>query len=343
MFKLPPRTICDDARRRLGRLAIAVVAVGVMCSARHAPISVARAEGASGAPQKSAAPSKPSSDGGKQAAIMLPATIEAFFVTDLYAKDSGYVSKVAADIGDRVKEGQVLAVIYDPELKAAYDKAQAAVRQTEATFEVAKRTLVGMQADLALQRVTLKRQRELFVGKAATAQALDDQVAKESVSAATLETQKAKIKLAEADIEAAKAEAERLGALLQYDKIVAPFDGVVTRRTVNPGDLVQAATATRPAAPLYIVQEIDVVRIFADAPEESAAGIQPGLPAEIKLYGPTGRKIQSTVTRIAKALDVATRTMRIEIDVPNPDGNLLPGTYAQVILTPQFQSPEPRP
>jgi multidrug efflux pump subunit AcrA (membrane-fusion protein) len=274
---------------------------------------------------------------------VIPATIEAFFVTDLYAKDSGYISQVNNDIGDHLKKEQVLAIISDPELQAAFDKSQAAVRQTEATLEVAKRTLLGMQADLALQRVTLKRQRELFAGKAATAQALDDQLAKESVSAATLETQKAKIKLAEADIEAAKAETERLRALLQYDKIVAPFDGVVTRRSVNPGDLVQAATATRPAAPLYTVQEIDVVRVFADVPEESVAGIRPGLPAEIKLYGPAGRKIQSPVSRIAKALSAATRTMRIEIDLPNPDGNLLPGTYAQVFLTPQFLPAEPKP
>ena len=258
-------------------------------------------------------------------------------------RTSGYISQVNNDIGDHVKKGQVLAVISDPELEAQFEKAKAALQQAEAMLEVAKRTLVGNQADLALQKVTLKRQRELFAGKAATGQALDDQLAKEGVSGATLETQKAKIKLAEADIEAAKAEVQRLGALLQYDKIIAPFDGVVTRRTVNPGDLVQAATATRPAAPLYTVQEIDVVRVFADAPEESAAGIRPGLPAEIQLYGPAGRKIQSPVTRIAKALDSATRTMRIEIDVPNPDGSLLPGTYAQVTLTPQFPPLGPKP
>src|SRR6202022_853069 len=108
---------------------------------------------------------------------------------------------------------------------------------------------------------------------ASTAQALDEAQAKQGVSTANVETGKAKIALAEADLQAAKAEEDRLRGLLQYDKIVAPFDGVVTRRLVNPGDLVQAATSTR-TAPLFSLQELDTVRVFADVPEASAAGIR---------------------------------------------------------------------
>ncbi len=274
------------------------------------------------------------------AAITLPATIQAFFVTDLYAKNSGFVSQVNNDLGDHVKKGQVLAVISEPELQAQFDKAQAAIQQTQAALEVSKRQLIGMQADLALQQVTLKRQHELFAGRATTAQSLDEARAKEGVSSATVETGKAKVKLAEADYAAARAESARLQALLEYDKIVAPFDCVVTRRLVNPGDLVQAATATR-GSPLFTCQEIDVVRVFADAPEAAAAAIRTGLPVEINLSGPAARTIQGQVTRVASALDSATRTMRIEIDVPNPDGKLLPGMYAQVTLTPQPQRAEP--
>ncbi len=219
-------------------------------------------------------------------AAQAPATIQAFFITDLYAKNSGYISQVNNDIGDHVKRGQVLAVIEDPELQAQFDKAQAAVQQTEAALEVAKRQLAGMQADLTLQQVTLKRQKELFAGKAATAQALDEAQAKEGVSNANVETAKAKIRLAEAELEAAKAEAARLRSLLQYDKVVAPYDCVVTRRLVNPGDLVQAAVSTR-TAPLFTCQELDVVRVIADVPEASAASVRPGLPAEVKVYGPS--------------------------------------------------------
>jgi multidrug efflux pump subunit AcrA (membrane-fusion protein) len=340
MFMVLPRLTFGDARKRRNSQAILIAAVAASCFACEAPISVARAEGVSGAVSKPAAPFKPSANDKNQPTVVIPATIQAFFVTDLYAKDSGFVSQLNNDIGDHVKKGQVLAVIDDPELQAQFDKAQAAVQQTQATLEVAKRQLAGMQADLVLQQVTLKRQRELFAGRAATAQTLDEARAKESVSSATVETGKAKITLAEADLEAAKAELERLRALLQYDKIIAPFDCVVTRRLVNLGDLVQAATATR-TAPLFTCQELDVVRVFADAPEASATGIHPGLSAEIKLHGPAGLTVRGSVTRIANGLDAATRTMRIEIDVPNPDGKLLPGMYAEVTLTPQVQQAEP--
>ena len=179
--------------------------------------SFAQAQLASRAAQQRLVPvqptPKPKATARPFAAVVVPATIQAFFVTDLYAKDSGYVSQVNNDIGDHVKQGQILAVIEDPELQAQYDKAQAAVQQTQADIEVAKRQLAAMQADLTLQQVTLKRQQELFAGKASTAQTLDEARAKEGVSSANLESGKARIKLAEANLEAAKAEAERLWAL----------------------------------------------------------------------------------------------------------------------------------
>jgi HlyD family secretion protein len=208
-----------------------------------------------GAHQKEPVPTSSSPAIGKSeqfVAVVIPATIQAFFVTDLYAKGSGFVSQVNNDIGDHVKQGEVLAVIEDPELQAQHNKAQAAVQQTQADIEVAKRQLAAMQADLTLQQVTLKRQQQLFAGKASTAQTLDEARAKEGVSSANLEGGRARIKLAEANFEAAKAEAKRLHALLQYDKIVAPYDCVVTRRLVNPGDLVQAATSTQHVSTLYL-------------------------------------------------------------------------------------------
>jgi multidrug efflux pump subunit AcrA (membrane-fusion protein) len=319
----PQQPLCTAAERRRRRAAfpLSAVAIIVMCIAPFVPIALA---------QTPSAP-EPQTDESSVAPVVVPATIQALFVTDLYAKDSGYVSQVNNDIGDHVKKGEVLAVLEDPELQAQFDKAQAAVQQAKSALEVAKRQLVGAQADLALQQVTLRRQKELFAGKAATAQTLDEAQAKEGVSSANLETSKAKITLAEADLEAAKAEAERLEALLQYDKITAPFDGVVTRRLVNPGDLVQAATSTRTAA-LFTVQEVDTVRVFADVPEASAAGVRPGVATEVKLYGIAGVTLRGTVTRIAAALDPATRTMQVEIDLPNPDEKLLPGMYAQATL-----------
>ncbi len=327
-------------RGRQHRQAALSVAMMAICNVAPAPILVADAQTPS-APQpawlQSALTQSPQTAGnantGQSPAVLVPATIQAFFVTDLYAKVSGYVSQINNDIGDRVRKGQALAVIANPELQAQFDKAEAAVQQATAAVEVAKRQITGMQADLVLQQVTLRRQKELFAGKAATAQMLDEAQARHGISAANVEIGKAKLVSAEADLRTAKAEAERIQALLQYTRIVAPFDGVVTRRLVNPGDLVQAAISMR-TTPLFTIQQIDTVRVLADVPESSALGILPGLASEITLYGPGEIIFHGTVTRIATALDPATRTMRVEIDLPNPDGTLRPGMYAKVTLRP---------
>lgn len=316
--------------------AIALVAV---CIAAPTPIAVAHAQAAPAAHparlESALLPRSPTATGNESVAqsatVLVPATIQAFFVTDLYAKSSGYVSQINSDIGDRVRSGQTLAVIANPELQAQSDKSQADVQRAAAAIEVAKRQVTGMQADLALQEVTLRRQKELFAGKAATAQTLDEAQARHAVSAANLAIAKARVVGAEADLKIAKAEADRVQALLQYDRILAPFDGVVTQRLVNPGDLVQAAISTR-TTPLFTIQQIDTVRVLADVPEASVAGIRPGLATDVTLYGAVGTTIHGSVTRIATALDPATRTMRVEIDLPNPDGRLRPGMYAKVTL-----------
>lgn len=302
---------------------------------------------------------KPAATG--PAPVVLPATIEAFEFADQYAKVSGYVSKVNADIGDRVKQGQVLAEIDSPELaqdlaetKAVVEArrqmlkaAEAAVVQSQKMLEVSKSQLASAQVEQQLAEVTLKRQQELFAGKAITDQQLDDVKARAATTAAAAAVAQAKIAAAEADVAAAQAnravaeaqvqvataQSQKAQTLLNYTKIVAPFDGVITRRWVNRGDLAQAAVATR-ATPLFTCQRVDTVRIFCDVPETAAYALRPGASAEIKLYAPGTQPLRAAVTRSANALDPQTRTMRVEIDLPNPDGNLLPGTYVQVTLTP---------
>ena len=264
--------------------------------------------------------------------------MQAFFATALYAKDSGFVTEVHADIGDHVSKNQLLAVIDDPELRQQLQRAYATVQQNRAALEVSKRRLVGLQADLVLQQVTLRRKEQLVVSKAASQQDLDEQRGKEGVSRANVAAGEANVNLAEANLEAAIADQHRLEALLQYTKIVAPYDGVITHRTINPGDLVQSGTANRPMAPLFTCQEIDKVRVFADVPETNAAAIRPGWVAEVRLFGPDGQTVLGSVTRVSAALDPTTRTMRIEIDLPNPDEKLLPGMYAQVSLWPSSGS-----
>lgn len=287
--------------------------------------------------------------------------VDAFWSADLFAKTSGYVAEVNADIGDRVSKGQVMAVIdvpeLDPELAAAKaglaakremaKAAEAAVQQAQTGLEVAKRQTEGARAEQRLAEATLKRQEELFADKAATSQQIDEARAKAEVARSTVAVDEAKIAAAEADLRAAQAhvavananaevaaaEAQRVETMAEYRRIVAPFDGVVTRRQVSPGDLVQSAAANR-ASPLFTVQRIDTVRVMCDVPEANATAVTVGDPAEVKLFGQPGQTVRGAVTRVATALNPATRTMRVEIDLPNPQARLRPGMYAQVTLTP---------
>jgi len=290
--------------------------------------------------------------------IDVPATIEALEQADLYAKTGGYVAEVKADIGDHVKSGQVLAVIDNPELaselaaakatleakKQLANAAKAAVDQAQTALSVTKSQLVGYKADLKLAQVTLKRQQDLFEGKAVTDQQLDDARTKAEVAQTQLQVGEAKIAAAEADVRAAEAnqavataqvgvaeaEAQRLGALVKYTKITAPFDGVVSRRLVNRGDLTLTGTAGRT---LFTLARLDTVRIAFEVPEMYAARVVAEMPASIKIFGLNGQKVEAKVTRAATTLNPETRTMRTEIHLPNPDETLRPGMYVQVTLT----------
>lgn len=292
--------------------------------------------------------------------VVVTASVEAFESTDLYAKDAGFLTEVKADIGDHVKQGQVLAVIDDPELLKQVDSAkatlaarremaraaEAAVEQSRKALDVVRSQQAGYAADLGLAEATLKRQEELFGSKAITNQQLDEARAHTEVARAQAGVAGAKVAGAEADVTAAQAnlavataqiavaeaEAARLETLLQYTKVTAPFDGVITRRMVNRGDLVQSGTSNR-GTPLFTCQRIDTVRVFCDVPEVNAVGIEPGVAATVKLFGLNNQVINGKVTRVGTALSAATRTMRAEVDLPNPDEKLRPGMFAQVTLT----------
>ena len=263
-----------------------------------------------------------------------------------------------ADIGDHVKAGDVLAVISNPELQlqtaaaAATMQAKqqlaaasvATIEQAKALQQVADRELAGSQADLKLSRTALKRQEDLFAGKAITDQQLDDartkalaietvaDVAKAKVTAAAsnVKVAEAEHAVADAQVLVAAAEVKRLQALLNYLKIVAPFDGVITRRLVNRGDLAQTANAGRAA--MFLIQRLDTVRIVCDVPEAFAGRVSKDTVASIQFFNDAGAPIEAPITRIAGALNADTRTMRVEIHLPNADEQILPGAYAQVTL-----------
>jgi len=291
--------------------------------------------------------------------LNVPATIEAFEQADLYAKTAGYLSEVCVDIGDRVKQGDVLAVIDVPEMHkelaqaqaelaartAALAAAKSRIAQAEKMLDMARTQLKRYEAELALRQAVAQRREELFGGQAITQEQLDEArnqlqiaTADAAIAAAKIAAAEADVRSAEADeavaaaeIDVAAANVARVETMLQYARITAPFDGVVTRRMVDRGDLVQSAVTNR-TTPLFTVQRIDMLRVFIEVPETDIAGARPGCIAKVSPYGMLDKVIEGKIARTASSLNPATRTMRTEIDLSNADGSLLDGMYAHVSL-----------
>jgi RND family efflux transporter MFP subunit len=264
------------------------------------------------------------------------ATLEAFEEADLFAKVSGYLSDVRVDIGDHVKAGQVLAVIDVPEMKQELAEAKAQLESKRSSLESAGRQLDHHKADLALQDALAKDREQLGEGRGFISDRTLDQVhANADIAKADLGVAVADRDLAANQVDVAAATVEKIKTLLAYTQIVAPFDGVVARRQVNRGDLVQAATATRTtpsAGSLFTLQRIDTIRVFCDVPENDVPHLHVGDPASVKPAGFDGQAFVGKVTRFSLRLDPETRNMRTEIDLPNLNERLYPGTYAEVSL-----------
>jgi len=264
------------------------------------------------------------------------ATLEAFEDADLFAKVSGYLSEVRVDIGDHVKAGQVLAVIDVPEMKQELAEAKAQLESKRSSLESARHQLDHNRADLALQNALAKDREQLGEGQGFISDRTLDQVhANVDIAKADLGVAEANRDLAANQVAVAAATVEKIKALLAYTQIVAPFDGVVARRQVNRGDLVQAATATRTtpsAGSLFTLQRIDTIRVFCDVPENDVPQLHVGDPATVRPSGFDGKPFIGKVTRFSLRLDPETRNMRTEIDLPNPKEQLYPGTYAEVSL-----------
>jgi len=265
------------------------------------------------------------------------ATLEAFEEADLFAKVSGYLSDVRVDIGDHVKAGQVLAVIDVPEMEQELAEAKAQLESKQSSLEVARRQLDHYKANVALQNALLKLREELgAAGHYTSDRTLDEVRANAEIAKADLGVAEANRALAADQVNVAAASVEKIKTLLAYTRIVAPFDGVVARRLVNRGDLVQVATtATRTtpsAGSLFTVQRIDTVRVFCDVPENDVPHLRIGDPAVVKPSGFDNKSFVGKVTRFSLRLDPETRNMRTEIDLSNPDERLYPGMYAEVSL-----------
>jgi RND family efflux transporter MFP subunit len=250
------------------------------------------------------------------ALVTLPATTSAFSVANMFARASGYIDKRYVDIGDRVKEGQLLAEIVAPELDHQIAQADATLGQLRAAVEQA-------QANRSLAQVTWDRDKGLVEKGWVTPQQGD-------VDRFTLQGREAALGVAQSNVAAQQAQLQVLRQQKAYQRVVAPFDGIVTQRNVDVGDLVHADTIT--GTFMFTIMQSNVIRAQVYVPQDSAFGLRPGANAVVRIPEIPRRTFPGKVARIADALQPGTRTLLTEVDIPNPDGTLTAGVYCTIEL-----------
>ena len=232
--------------------------------------------------------------------LALPGSIEAMHEAPLYARTPGYIARWTTDIGAYVTAGQLMAQIESPEVDHQVDQAKADLIQLQANLDLAKHTLDRWQA-LAHDSV---------------------------VTALDVDTKQATYDAAEGNLRSGQANYRRLLQLQDYERVVAPFAGVVTSRTIDNGMLIDAGAAS--SKPLFTVAGTDTVRVYVDVPQSAMAMVQPGQKAIVVIRELPQTAFEGTVVRNARALDAASRTLLTEVQIVNPKRLLLPGMYAEV-------------
>lgn len=261
--------------------------------------------------------------------IILPGQTDAFAKAALYARATGYIAERRVDLGSRVRQGDVLMRIAAPDLDQQLAQAEAQTGQFEAALLQAKSMVDQAKANVNLATVTNSRTSTLAVQGWASKQNADNSQAGVLSQAANLAAAEAGVKVAQANIKAQAATVERLRALTGFKEITAPFDGVVTQRGVDVGDLVHAdGTGTA----LLSMDRDDVLRVSVNVPQNVATGVKPGVVATIKVPQMPGRTFSGKVERSSVALLSSSRTLTAQVDVPNPDGSLRAGLYVYVTL-----------
>jgi RND family efflux transporter MFP subunit len=233
--------------------------------------------------------------------LVMPAMLQAFDESPVYARVNGYVAKWFTDIGTHVHTGQLLAVIDAPQVDQQLAQARASLNQA--------------RANLSLANVTTQRYQDLIGSNSVSQQELDNNVQNQAVQ--------------NANVQSAMAQVAWLEQEQRYEKIVAPFDGVITERKTDIGDLVNAGNGGV-GTELFRVSRVSTMRIFVAVPEAYSEQVSDGMKVNVELTALPGQLFSGTVTRTDHAINPQSRTLLVEVDVPNPTGKLMPGAYAQV-------------
>jgi len=236
--------------------------------------------------------------------VILPGNVQPYISSPIYARTNGYLRKWYFDIGARVKKGQLLAVIETPEV--------------DQQLQQARSNLLTAQANLELASVTKTRYQGLLKSNAVSQQDVDNAVGTYNANKAIVEADKAAV--------------EQYSALVSFEKVYAPFDGVITARNTDIGDLINSGSSSNVKTDLFHIAQPGRLRVYVNVPEEYSQGIATGMTADLSLAEFPDRRFQGKVVRTADAINVTTRTLLIEVDVDNPTGTLLTGSYAEVHL-----------
>jgi RND family efflux transporter MFP subunit len=236
--------------------------------------------------------------------IVLPGNVQPFITSPIYARTNGYLRKWYFDIGAHVKKGQLLAVIETPEV--------------DQQLEQSLSNLSTAKANLALAEITKNRYQGLKKTNAVSQQDVDNAVGTYNANSAIVEANQANVK--------------QVQALQSFEKVYAPFDGVLTARNTDIGDLINSGSSSNVKTDLFHIAQPGTLRVYVNVPEEYSQGMKVGMTADLSLAEFPGRKFQGKLVRTAEAINMTTRTLLIEVDVANPTGTLLTGSYAEVHL-----------
>src|SRR6202171_2787013 len=234
--------------------------------------------------------------------IILPGNVEPFITSPVYARTNGYLKKWYFDIGAHVKKGQLLAVIETPEV--------------DQQLQQARSNLATAQANLELATITKTRYQGLLKTNAVSQQDADNAVGSYNANKAIVQADEAAV--------------DQYAALVSFERVYAPFDGVITARNTDIGDLINSGSTANVKTDLFHIAQPGVLRVYVNVPEDFSQQTTPGLTAELKLAEFPGRTFTGKLVRTAEAINYTTRTLLAEVNVNNPSGELLTGAYAEV-------------
>ena len=266
--------------------------------------------------------------------LTLTGELTPFQEVEVMAKVAGYVQQIRVDVGSVVRRGDLLAVLEVPEMKDDLTRAAAALERSRA--EVARYKDEVRRAESASRMTHLTYQRLASVSDKqpglVAQQEIDDAQSRDLMAAAQLAAARSTLSAAEEMLKVAEAEQSKVTTLMNYTRVVAPFDGVITRRYANTGSMIQAGTASQTQAmPLVRLSQNQLLRLQLPVPESAAGQVRAGSTVEVRIPS-IARGFDGRVARTSDKLDSATRTMETEVDIPNPDHSLIPGMYAEVSL-----------